>query len=448
MTPPAEPSPPPYSARFARVPAIGAGADLHAEIDGWLGSEPLRELVQAFGGGPEVLADGALADRLDRLDTFSQRWDARQGRERNLAADLDLTAGQRELAISAGEALGLRGPETLRFDHYDHVLMLGGLIRACLARPATAALLLKPGTVPGRTITAGAITALGGHRPFAGDEFEQAALEGLAELTEEYQALDAGTRRAFGLGEPTSVEHHDSALPGGTWGIRTYEWRPPSLAAATEAEAEAAGAQDAQHASSAAASQPDQAAPEQATLEQAAPERASPARAMPQLAALEPAVPERAVPGPGVPDQAAPDQNAPEQVALRQAVPQRPTPDRAMPKQAASSQAVPIRVVAAPSSEPELRRANTPDSYAFFAARIADLAPGSRLLLISTAIHVLPQHLAALRMLGRPYRAEIDTVSARAGSVPGMPLANFTPTKYLQEIRSTIRILRQLAADL
>jgi hypothetical protein len=373
VTPLAEPSPPTHSARFARVPAIGAGADLRAEIDGWLGSEPLRELVHAFGGGPEVLAGGGLAERLDRLDTFSQRWDARQGRERNLADDLDLTAGQRELAISAGEALGLRGPETLRFDHYDHVLMLGGLIRACLARPATAALLLKPGTVPGRTITAGAITALGGHRPFAGDEFEQAAREGLAELTEEYQALDAGTRRAFGLGEPTSVEHHDSALPGGTWGIRTYEWRPQYAGAA-----EAAGAQDTQGASSTSASRPDRAAPEQVALERV----------------------------------------------------------------------VPIRVVAAPSSEPELRRANTPDSYAFFAARIADLAPGARLLLISTAIHVLPQHLAALRMLGRPYQAEIDTVSARAGSVPGMPLANFTPTKYLQEIRSTIRILRQLAADL
>ena len=41
--------------RFARVPAIGAGADLHAEIDGWLSSEPLRELVRSFGGGPGVL---------------------------------------------------------------------------------------------------------------------------------------------------------------------------------------------------------------------------------------------------------------------------------------------------------------------------------------------------------------------------------------------------------
>ena len=58
------------------------------------------------------------------------------------------------------------------------------------------------------------------------------------------------------------------------------------------------------------------------------------------------------------------------------------------------------------------------------------------------------QHLAALRILGLPYGVDIDTVSAQAGSVPGMPLANFTPTKYLLEIRSTIRALRQLIGQL
>ncbi|HEV2640318.1 MAG TPA: hypothetical protein VGX23_34615 [Actinocrinis sp.] len=348
----AEPAQADAPVRFAPVPPIGAGGNLLAEIDAWLTSEALRALVQAFGGDPDLpTADRTgriappdrrdLLTRIDRLYAFTDRWDVRQGRERNLVGDLELTPSQRDLAKSAGEALGLRGPEILRFDHYDHVLMLGGLIRACLARPATAALLLRPGTVPGRTITAGTITALGGHRPFAGDEFDQATREGLADVTEEYQAQDAGTRRAFGLGEPSAVEHHDSDLPGGTWGIRTYQWQPPH-----------------------------------------------------------------------------------------------------------GGPAVPVRVVAAPSSEPGLRRANTPDSYAFFAARIADLAPGAKLLLLSTAIHVLPQHLAALRMLGLPYRAQIDTVSARAGSVPGMPLANFTPTKYLLEIRSTIRILQQLVTEL
>lgn len=334
-------------ALFHPVPTIGAGGDLRAEIGCWLGSPPLRALVESFGGGPDVLADTALSDRLARLFAFTERWDTRQGRERNLADVLDLSQPQRVLAKSAGEALGLRGPEVLRSDHYDHVLMLGGLIRACLARPATAAVLLRPGTIPGRTITAGAITALGGHRPFAGDEFEQAAQEGLAELTEEYQALDAGTRRAFGLGEPTGVEHHESSLPGGTWGIRTYRWQPP--------------------------------------------------RDWSEISGIS---------------------------------------------------EVPIRVVAAPSSEPGLRRANTPDSYAFFAEHVADLRPGDKLLLISTTIHVLPQHLAALRMLGLRYQVQIDTVSARHGAVPGMPLADFTPTKYLLEIRSTIRILQQLVAEL
>jgi hypothetical protein len=352
-------SPSSGSTRFSQVPAIGSGASLRGDIERWLDSAPLRELVRAFGGG----VDGrlGLSARLAWLDAFTERWDTRQGRERNQAGELDLTAEQRELAKPAGDALGLRGPETLRFDHYDHVLMLGGLVRACLARPATAAQLLRPSESGGAAITAGAITALGGHRPFAGDEFAQAAREGLPDLAEEYEALDAGTRRAFDLGEPISDENQSSPLPGGSWSIRTYQWQP-------------------------------------------APEAAS----------------------------------------------------------------VPVRVVAAPSSEPERRRADTPDSYAFFAERIAALGhgtgepgagssstgtpsaggSGTRLLLISTAIHVLPQHLAALRILGLPYHAEIDTVSARAGSVPGMPLANFTPTKYLLEIRYTIRLLRQLVEAL
>jgi len=327
--------------QFSQVPAIGSGENLHADIERWLDSAPLRELVRAFGGSVEQVLVGGASDRLARLDAFTERWDTRQGRERNQAGELDLTPEQRELAPVAGNALGLRGPGTLRFAHYDHVLMLGGLIRACLARPATAALLLRPDRAEG-VVTVGAVTALGGHRPFAGDEFEQAAREGFPHLTEEYEALDAGTRRAFGLGEPLSDEHQSSPLPGGSWSIRSYRWQPAPGAAS-----------------------------------------------------------------------------------------------------------VPVRVVAAPSSEPERRRADTPDSYAFFAERIApldhgSLVPGSRLLLLSTAIHVLPQHLAALRMLGLPYGAEIDTVSAQAGSVPGMPLANFTPTKYLLEIRTTIRMLCQL----
>lgn len=344
-------SSPTESTRFTKVPAIGSGPGLLAGIERWLDSEPLRALVRAFGGANDEILSGGPVARLDRLDAFTERWDTRQGLERNQAAELDLSAEQQHLAKAAGDALGLRGPEALRFEHYDHVLMLGGLIRACLARPATAARLLCPSESNGAPnaaaqITAGAITALGGHRPFAGDEFAQAASEGLPHLTEEYEALDAGTRRAFGLGEPASDEHESSPLPGGSWSIRTYQWQ-----------------------------------------------------------------------------------------------------------QAPGAASVPVRVVAAPSSEPERRRADTPDSYAFFAARIAPLShgtlgSGTRLLLISTAIHVLPQHLAALRILGLPYGVDIDTVSAQAGSVPGMPLANFTPTKYLLEIRSTIRALRQLVGQL
>ena len=324
------------SVRFEGVPLVGTGADPAVDIDGWLASAPLRALVDAFvqHDGDRALVrmlstgQGTSQERLALLDAFTDRWDTRRGLERNQAAELPLTAEQEELVLAAADALGMCGGARLRFDRYDHVLMLGGLIRACLVRTAYAAQLITSGQV-----TAGSVTALGGHRPFVGDEFELAAEAGAPWLTEEYEAMDFGTRRAFGLGEPESVEGEESSLPGGTWGVRRYRT--------------AAG--------------------------------------------------------------------------------------------------LPVRVVAAPSSDPDRRRANTPDSYEFFAKYLAALRAGERLLLVTTPIYVPAQHAAAVRMLKLPYGVEVDTVGNTPGAVSGPPAQRFSATKYLLEVRSTVRSLQQLA---
>ncbi|MFG2551841.1 hypothetical protein ACGFWF_18115 [Streptomyces sp. NPDC048581] len=325
--------------RFDQVPLVGTGLDPAGDIDGWLASAPVRALVEAFsrtGQDHELARDlaaekGDVVERLARLDAFTDRWDTRRGRERNQADELAMRPDQEELVTAAAEALGMCGGTRLRYDRYDHVLILGGLVRACLVRTAHAAQLIRSGQV-----TAGSVTALGGHRPFVGDEFELAAQAGAPELAEEYEAMDFGTRRAFGLGAPESVEGEESELPGGTWGVRHYR----------------------------------------------------------------------------------------------------------------TADGMPLQVVAAPSSEPARRRADTPDSYAFFAGRVAALQPGERLLLVSTAIYVPAQHAAAVRMLKLPFGVEVDTVGNAPGAVAGMPPQRFTATKYLLEVRSTVRSLARLAEAL
>jgi hypothetical protein len=260
-------------------------------------------------------------ETLEWLDTFSEQWDTRQGRERNQADELDLAARQIDAVYAAASALGLMGHRPPSRDSYDHALVLGGLIRACINRPSYAARLHREGVSFGR------VTGLGGHRPFVGDEFDLAERAGLAGLREEYEALDAGMRRAFGMHSIVREWGETAATPGGTWGVRQY---------------------------------------------------------------------------------CLPDGTG-------------------------------VDVAAAPSSDPGSRRANTPDLYAWFANELAHLEPGQTVLAVTTPIYVPAQHAAAVRMLTLPYGVEVETVGHDLDSVPAELRQDFTPSKYLMEIRAAIR---------
>ncbi|MGW4411911.1 hypothetical protein ACWEJ6_48420 [Nonomuraea sp. NPDC004702] len=94
---------------FSPVPLIGTGPNLLSDIQAWIVSDPLRALVAAFGGG-ELLteqADRDLGERIAVMDAFTDRWDTRRGRERNLADELPMTAAQADLVLDAALALGL-----------------------------------------------------------------------------------------------------------------------------------------------------------------------------------------------------------------------------------------------------------------------------------------------------------------------------------------------------
>lgn len=319
---------------FAQVPLPESPTEHGVErarfsIAAWVKSDALSALAEAFGGIPE---DGSLASRLAWLDNFSeQKWDYRKGQERNLAHSEDFDSATEDLILAAADALGLMTGRSPRFSSYDHMLILGGLVRACVLRPRLARSLLGEG------LEVGEITALGAFRPLRGDEHSLAEAAGLSGLENEVEAMEAGMRQAFDLTEPSAVDaDEDTENPNLRRHLARYE---------------------------------------------------------------------------------------------------------------ASS---PITVVAAPSSDPA-RRANTPDTYRYWAEHIARLAEqrGPRVLLVTSAIYVPFQHADAIRMLGLPYDAIVDTIGVDPKEVDDEALRQqFAPTSYLQEVRSAIRALGNLAAAL
>ena len=103
-----------------------------------------------------------------------------------------------------------------------------------------------------------------------------------------------------------------------------------------------------------------------------------------------------------------------------------------------------IHVLAAPSSEPGVRRANTPDTYEFWAERVR-LRATDRILVVTSPIYVPFQHCDAIRILGLRHGCGIDTVGLdpAGATVPLAPGAT-GPDRYLQEIRSGILSMRRL----
>ncbi|KUL41346.1 hypothetical protein [Actinoplanes awajinensis] len=106
-----------------------------------------------------------------------------------------------------------------------------------------------------------------------------------------------------------------------------------------------------------------------------------------------------------------------------------------------------LRVLAAPSSEPGVRRANTADTYRFW-AREAEVRAGARVLVVTSPIYVPFQHCDAIRTLAVPYDCQVETVGLDVSRATLPQAAGATGAdRYLQEIRSAIRSMRRLQAD-
>lgn len=107
-----------------------------------------------------------------------------------------------------------------------------------------------------------------------------------------------------------------------------------------------------------------------------------------------------------------------------------------------------ISAVAAPSSEPEVRRANTVDTYRFWSEQRRTPAEQS-VLVVTAPVYVPYQGAGAVEVLGAGYGLAVETVgiSRRTGHL-GRFSQEYEGRHHLQEVRSAIRGLRSLRAAL
>lgn len=103
-----------------------------------------------------------------------------------------------------------------------------------------------------------------------------------------------------------------------------------------------------------------------------------------------------------------------------------------------------LRVVAAPSSDASSRRANTADTFRFWASRAGGI---HSVLVITTPVYVPYQGAVAVEILGLEFGLSVETVAVSASASDlGRNSQLFLPHHRAQELRSGIQGLRSLRA--
>ena len=295
-------------------------------IDRWAERLVAGDLVESFGA--EALRALSGAELLDGLENFArQNWDFRGGRERNLADTPLLTSRQADAVVASAFRLGLGGTPPPLKEHYDVVLMTGGMVRAGIVKPRCLRDLERTGLAFGEAVF------LGAFRSFAGDEAMLARQLGV-DGDNEVDAMTAGMHQAFGPLPPSTVTECAADEPSFSW--RDECWSLPDHR---------------------------------------------------------------------------------------------------------------LRVVAAPSSDPQGGRANTADTFRFWAAR--HLAASASVLVITTPVYAPYQAAVAVEVLGLEFGFQVETVavSARASDL-GAHSQVVLPHHQLQELRSAVSGYRSLRQKL
>jgi hypothetical protein len=313
------------------LPSFQPADDLDALMDWiscWIHSPALEDLLRVFGS-EDLAAESDLGIVLEKVSEFSAtHWDFRNGRERNLVEAEIFDSATETQVIESADSLGLVRSTIPRHEKYDYVLILGGLVRACILRPRYTASLIANG------LQTDNITAIGAFRPLQGDETLLAQAAGLLGVTNEIEAMDLGVRNAFELtGVIEEIGESFAEASNRSWRVRTY----------------------------------------------------------------------------------------------------RDSSDRA------------VHTVAAPSSDPERRRANTGDTYIFWAENLVHLNARHRILLVTSEIYVPFQGVEAIRLLSLPYGCGVETIGLDTSNILDSRVRQtFGAAQYLQEINSAIRAIRVL----
>lgn len=106
----------------------------------------------------------------------------------------------------------------------------------------------------------------------------------------------------------------------------------------------------------------------------------------------------------------------------------------------------PVFVLSGAAVKADGRRGGTKDEYIRWAESIPDDPHGQRLLVVTTDLFVPFQHCAGVRVLGQTLGCTIDTIGFDRARSPYEPAHR--ATELLQEIRSTVLWLREIALAL
>lgn len=146
-----------------------------------------------LGDAAPRFASGVIAERMAALSAFAKtRWDFRVGKERDYIPTSQELLGKdmAEAVYALAHDLGMFRPEPARGE-FDHVIVLGGLIRADYNRPRAAAEMISSGSV-----NTGSVVGLGAPRAMSPGEIELARSIGCNADTEQ-AALENGLEGAF-----------------------------------------------------------------------------------------------------------------------------------------------------------------------------------------------------------------------------------------------------------
>jgi hypothetical protein len=195
---------------------LQADTDILDFCDQWAHSAPMASLVEAFGGS---VPDGPAGEVLDWLDRFSEVWDYRgQRRERNEVVAPEFDHETTALVDAAARELGLQDTAPPAWRDYDHVVILGGLARGCVARPLHAATLMREGVLRTRLVT-----ALSAFRPANQGEAAIAELFAIRGAETEFDFMDWGVRYAFELAAQAEIRGEDGEEETSRWRVHRYD---------------------------------------------------------------------------------------------------------------------------------------------------------------------------------------------------------------------------------